>query len=170
MSSYWMPLASLCMWPLPGAPGSAGVAGAGAEAAGVEVAVVLCSLTVPAFSVVSLQAARPVASATARARYRFDMRDSFPSGPVRKLAHCNDLRNRYCADTGASRRRVRWPMTSLEASGEGSCRLRRRTGRSVHPSTRRRSTLRSPVVEISNLVVARYLDGRVSKGVTRDFS
>src|SRR6516165_6585385 len=97
MSSYWMPLASLCIWPVPGAPGSAGVvvaagagvvvagvvvagvAVAGVVAAGAVVAVVLCSLVVLLFSVVCLQLVASTSS-TPRARYRFDMRLSFRVG------------------------------------------------------------------------------------------
>src|ERR1051325_7443810 len=46
----------------------------------------------------------------------------------------------------------------------------------THSERPRRHTARStpdreePAVEITNLVVARYLDGRLMKGVTRDFS
>src|SRR5215471_11619384 len=95
-SSYWRPLASLCILPVPGRPGSAGAAGLVSVVDGTTVAevVVLDSLIVPVFSVLSLQPAAPSASIMPRAKYSFDIRDSFfrweGSG---NLAYCNHLRN-----------------------------------------------------------------------------
>src|SRR5262245_33033653 len=83
MSVNWRPLASLCQLPVTGAPGNAGAAGVAAPvvgAAGVEAAVVLCSLMLPDFSVLSLQLAAQRASAAPRAMNRFDIRDSFQVG------------------------------------------------------------------------------------------